>query len=83
MASTSTSSRLSPVKFDLNEEKQKEEGNETVKDTEEILSGAKLASGEKFKGSQGREATLTPVIIDFRRVIQSKSSTPVVAGVIF
>ena len=50
-------------------------------DLEAILNGAILADKEVFKSKKGKEIKLTPVIVDFRRIIQSKCEVQVVPGV--
>ena len=48
---------------------------------ESILNGAQLSESQDFSSKKGDKIALTPVIVDFRRVIQSKSTIQVVPGV--
>ncbi|XP_013409097.1 uncharacterized protein LOC106172764 [Lingula anatina] len=75
MAAAAVTSRLSPV--DFSPEKNTEEndaGNEDPADCSidsSILSGAKFAESQAFKNKKGKHTTVTPLIIDFRRLLQS------------
>ena len=51
------------------------------REEEEVLSGALLISQKEFKNKNGNSVHLTPVIVDFRRLIQSGSETNVVPEV--
>ncbi|KAK2144981.1 hypothetical protein LSH36_713g01000 [Paralvinella palmiformis] len=48
---------------------------------ERILSGAQLSEEREFRDKNGTTVTVTPVLLDFRRILQSKSSVEVVPGV--
>ena len=92
MASNSvSSSRLSPVDFSSNPKDTKsqlEHQNETSENIEVdepqsngVLPGAQLSNGESFQKKNGASFSVTPVIIDFRRLLECKSNVPVVAGI--
>ena len=48
---------------------------------ERILSGAQLSEERQFRDKNGKTVTATPLLLDFRRILQSKSSVDIVPGV--
>ncbi len=46
-----------------------------------ILAGAQISDVIKFNDKRGREVQLTPIMVDFRRLIQSGGTAEVVPGV--
>ena len=57
------------------------DGESVGEEKTNVLPGALLTEPEVFKHRKGLSLTLTPIVVDFRRLLQSKSKIPVVAGV--
>ena len=47
----------------------------------EYLPGSKLSDSQVFLNKRGGQVNLTPLIVDFRRLLSSKSSVPIIPGV--
>ena len=85
MATTAVVSRQLPLNFS-SEGKLKTDThtNETTDAGEydgEVLTGAQFSEKTAFKNRRGKEITVTPIIVEFRRLLQSNSSVEVVPGV--
>ena len=46
-----------------------------------VLKGSQISDAQSFVNKKGSQISVTPVLVDFRKVIQSNSTTQVVPGV--
>ena len=49
--------------------------------TDDLLPGTTFGTSVCFKNQSGADLTVTPILVDFRRIIQAKSNVSVVSGV--
>lgn len=85
MASSESVSRHSPTNFGPNDKDatsdESKENGKPEDDESEILPGTKLEDTHSFSDKHGKLLSVTPIIVDFRRLLQNKSCTEVIPGV--
>ena len=56
-------------------------GGSENEDDHEVLRGAQLSAKVDFSTKKSDQIQLTPIIVDFRRLLQCKSSVDIIPGV--